>query len=67
MASEKRELAAGEKLLAHDAMQLRPAFEHPQAFVAHVDEVLRPDRFAAHRFYHNQGLAIYSHHFARGL
>lgn len=147
MASELRELAAGETRLAHDAMrELRPAYyEDPQAFVAYVDEVLRPagyrllgafvpehedavavagfrvgsslawgrylyiddlvtaadvrcqghasmlvdwlmregqrlgcgqvhldsgtgpERFAAHRFYYNHGLAIYSHHFARGL
>jgi hypothetical protein len=25
------------------------------------------ERFDAHRLYYNHGLAIYSHHFARGL
>lgn len=33
----------------------------------HLDSGAGPDRFDAHRLYYNHGLAIYSHHFARGL
>ena len=33
----------------------------------HLDSGVGPERFDAHRLYHNQGLSIYSHHFARGL
>jgi GNAT superfamily N-acetyltransferase len=33
----------------------------------HLDSGVGPERFDAHRLYHTQGLAIYSHHFARGL
>ncbi|HEY3829765.1 MAG TPA: GNAT family N-acetyltransferase [Solirubrobacteraceae bacterium] len=33
----------------------------------HLDSGTGPERFDAHRLYHNHGLAIYSHHFARGL
>jgi GNAT superfamily N-acetyltransferase len=33
----------------------------------HLDSGTGPERFEAHRLYHNHGLAIYSHHFARGL
>lgn len=33
----------------------------------HLDSGVGPERFDAHRLYHNHGLAIYSHHFARGL
>jgi GNAT superfamily N-acetyltransferase len=33
----------------------------------HLDSGVGPERFAAHRLYHAHGLAIYSHHFARGL
>jgi GNAT superfamily N-acetyltransferase len=33
----------------------------------HLDSGIGPERFDAHRLYHNHGLAIYSHHFARGL
>jgi GNAT superfamily N-acetyltransferase len=33
----------------------------------HLDSGTGPERFSAHRLYHNHGLAIYSHHFARGL
>jgi GNAT superfamily N-acetyltransferase len=40
---EVRELGAGETHRAHAAMRwLRPAYEREQAFVAHVDGVLRP-------------------------
>jgi GNAT superfamily N-acetyltransferase len=33
----------------------------------HLDSGTGPERFDAHRLYLNHGLAIYSHHFARGL
>jgi GNAT superfamily N-acetyltransferase len=33
----------------------------------HLDSGVGPGRFDAHRIYYNHGLAIYSHHFARGL
>lgn len=33
----------------------------------HLDSGVGPERFDAHRLYQNHGLAIYSHHFARGL
>jgi GNAT superfamily N-acetyltransferase len=33
----------------------------------HLDSGVGPERFDAHRLYHDHGLAIYSHHFARGL
>ncbi len=33
----------------------------------HLDSNTGAERFDAHRLYHNHGLAIYSHHFARGL
>lgn len=33
----------------------------------HLDSVVGPQRFDAHRFYHGNGLAIYAHHFARML
>ena len=33
----------------------------------HLDSGTGPERFDAHRLYHSHGLAIYSHHFARGL
>jgi GNAT superfamily N-acetyltransferase len=33
----------------------------------HLDSGVGLERFDAHRLYHNHGLAIYSHHFARGL
>ena len=33
----------------------------------HLDSGTGMERFDAHRLYHNHGLAIYSHHFARGL
>jgi GNAT superfamily N-acetyltransferase len=33
----------------------------------HLDSGTGPERFDAHRLYHNHGLAIYSHHFAGGL
>lgn len=33
----------------------------------HLDSGVGPERFDAHRLYHNHGLTIYSHHFARGL
>jgi GNAT superfamily N-acetyltransferase len=33
----------------------------------HLDSGTGPERFDAHRLYHGHGLAIYSHHFARGL
>jgi GNAT superfamily N-acetyltransferase len=33
----------------------------------HLDSGVGPERFDAHRLYHNHGLSIYSHHFARGL
>jgi GNAT superfamily N-acetyltransferase len=33
----------------------------------HLDSGVGPERFDAHRVYHSHGLAIYSHHFARGL
>ena len=33
----------------------------------HLDSGTGPERFDAHRLYHAHGLAIYSHHFARGL
>ena len=33
----------------------------------HLDSGTGAERFDAHRLYHSHGLAIYSHHFARGL
>jgi GNAT superfamily N-acetyltransferase len=33
----------------------------------HLDSGTGPERFDAHRLYHNHRLAIYSHHFAREL
>src|SRR5271165_1471837 len=33
----------------------------------HLDSGTSIERFDAHRLYYNHGLAIYSHHFARGL
>jgi GNAT superfamily N-acetyltransferase len=33
----------------------------------HLDSGTGQERFDAHRLYYNQGLAIHSHHFARGL
>lgn len=33
----------------------------------HLDSGTGSERFDAHRLYYNQRLAIYSHHFARGL
>jgi GNAT superfamily N-acetyltransferase len=33
----------------------------------HLDSGTGAERFDAHRLYHKHGLAIYSHHFARGL
>lgn len=33
----------------------------------HLDSVVGPSRFDAHRFYHGVGLAIYAHHFTREL
>lgn len=33
----------------------------------HLDSGTGPERFDAHRLYHSHGLAIHSHHFARGL
>jgi GNAT superfamily N-acetyltransferase len=33
----------------------------------HLDSGTGAERFDAHRLYHGRGLAIYSHHFARGL
>ena len=33
----------------------------------HLDSGTGHERFDAHRLYYNHGLAIYSHHFARGL
>jgi len=33
----------------------------------HLDSGVGPERFDAHRLYHSHGLAINSHHFARGL
>ena len=33
----------------------------------HLDSGTGPERFDAHRLYHDHGLAIYSHHFTRGL
>ncbi len=33
----------------------------------HLDSGTGQERFDAHRLYHSHGLAIYSHHFARGL
>lgn len=33
----------------------------------HLDSGTGPERFEAHRLYHSHGLAIYSHHFSRGL
>jgi GNAT superfamily N-acetyltransferase len=32
----------------------------------HLDSGTDPERFDAHRLYYNHGLAIHSHHFARG-
>ena len=33
----------------------------------HLDSGTQPERFAAHRLYHDEGLAIIAHHFARVL
>jgi GNAT superfamily N-acetyltransferase len=33
----------------------------------HLDSGTGPERFDAHRLYHKHGLAIHSHHFARGV
>jgi len=33
----------------------------------HLDSGTGPERFDAHRLYHARGLAIFSHHFARGV
>lgn len=33
----------------------------------HLDSGTGAERFDAHRLYHNHGLAVYAHHFARGL
>lgn len=33
----------------------------------HLDSGVGSERFDAHRLYHNHGLAIYGHHFVRGL
>jgi GNAT superfamily N-acetyltransferase len=33
----------------------------------HLDSGVGAERFDAHRLYHDRGLAIHSHHFARGL
>jgi GNAT superfamily N-acetyltransferase len=33
----------------------------------HLDSGTGAERFNAHRLYHDRGLAIYAHHFARGL
>jgi GNAT superfamily N-acetyltransferase len=33
----------------------------------HLDSGTGPERFDAHRLYYNHGLAVYSHHFVRGL
>jgi GNAT superfamily N-acetyltransferase len=33
----------------------------------HLDSGVGSERFEAHRLYYNHGLAIHSHHFARGL
>jgi GNAT superfamily N-acetyltransferase len=33
----------------------------------HLDSGTGSERFDAHRLYHRHGLAIYAHHFARGL
>lgn len=33
----------------------------------HLDSGVGPERFDAHRLYHNHGLSISSHHFTRGL
>lgn len=33
----------------------------------HLDSVVGPSRFDAHRFYHSQGFSIYAHHFTREL
>jgi GNAT superfamily N-acetyltransferase len=33
----------------------------------HLDSGTGAERFAAHRLYHDRGLAIHAHHFARGL
>jgi GNAT superfamily N-acetyltransferase len=33
----------------------------------HLDSGTGPERFDAHRLYYTHGLAIHSHHFARGL
>jgi GNAT superfamily N-acetyltransferase len=33
----------------------------------HLDSGTAPERFDAHRLYLNHGLAIYAHHFSRGL
>jgi GNAT superfamily N-acetyltransferase len=33
----------------------------------HLDSGVGSERFDAHRLYHNHGLSIHAHHFARGL
>jgi GNAT superfamily N-acetyltransferase len=33
----------------------------------HLDSATTPERFPAHRLYHQRGLAIHSHHFARSI
>jgi GNAT superfamily N-acetyltransferase len=33
----------------------------------HLDSGVGSERFVAHRLYHNYGMAIYAHHFAREL
>lgn len=33
----------------------------------HLDSATTPERFAAHRLYHQRGLAIHAHHFARSI
>ena len=33
----------------------------------HLDSGTQPERFAAHRLYYDEGLAIIAHHFARVL
>ena len=44
---EIRELAPAETRLAHHAMrELRPAYQDEQAFVAHIDDVLRPEGYS---------------------
>jgi len=33
----------------------------------HLDSATTPERFAAHRLYHQRGLAIHAHHFGRSI